>query len=157
MRTLILTLIALFALPAFAAEWGHYDNARFGYGVDIPPGFSALGEADNGDGQVFRSNNGSQTLTVWGANIIDTDFSGDVDQRIAGDKKNGWDITYQATSPKWASWSGSSNGLVLYARAVALCDGTQAAYFALQYSKADIAKLDPVVNRLVNSLKGPNC
>jgi hypothetical protein len=158
MRALILSFFVLLSAPAFAADWSHYDNGRFGYGIDIPPGFSGLGEAGNGDGQVFRSASGRETLAVWAGNILDNDFSGEVNQRIASAQDEGWNITYQATTPRWASYSGAQNGSVLYARAISLCDGAQAAYFTLEYSKLDVVKLDPVVNRLVQSLSGSgNC
>jgi hypothetical protein len=158
MRALILSFFVLLSAPVFAADWSHYDNGRFGYGIDIPPGFSGLGEAGNGDGQVFRSASGRETLTVWAGNIVDTDFSGEVNQRIAAARDDGWNITYQSVTPKWASYSGARNGSVLYARAISLCDGTQAAYFTLEYSKLDMVRLDPAVNRLVQSLGGAgNC
>ena len=55
MRTLFLTLFVLFSIPAHAQDWSRYDNARFGFGVDIPPGFVGAGESENGDGQAFKA------------------------------------------------------------------------------------------------------
>ena len=56
---------------AFPAEsWGRYINARYGYGVDIPAGFSPVHEADNGDGGVSRSADRQSQLSVWGANLL---------------------------------------------------------------------------------------
>ena len=155
MRTLIFLILALATLPASAANWSRYENSRFGYGVDVPPDYAALGESDNGDGQVFKARNGRETLTAWGSYLVDTDFSGEIAQRISDGAAAGWDITYQSITPTWASWSGSRAGSVVYARAIASCRGQQAAFFTLEYSKADIARLDVTVNRLVRSLKGP--
>jgi hypothetical protein len=107
---------------------------------------------------VFKSKSGRETLTVWAGNIVDTDFSGEVNQRIASAQDEGWNITYQSSTPRWASYSGTRSGFVFYTRAIALCDGTQAAYFTFEYSKLDVVKLDPVVERLVQSLGGSgNC
>lgn len=35
-----LALIAALAIPAFAADWERYDNARFGYTIEIPSDFT---------------------------------------------------------------------------------------------------------------------
>jgi hypothetical protein len=44
-------LIFAMTAPAFAAL---YENARFGYSVDVPDDFEWLPEAANGDGRVFK-------------------------------------------------------------------------------------------------------
>ena len=72
MRAATLTLLLVsFATAAPGAEWGWYENARFGYVIDLPPGFVGEGEADNGDGQVFNSADGTQLLRVHGGNALD--------------------------------------------------------------------------------------
>ena len=65
---------------------------------------------------------------------------------------DGWAVTYEATTPSWASFSGMQGKRVLYQRMIALCDGSYAA-FRLEYSTVDMAKMDPVVERLVRTLK----
>jgi hypothetical protein len=158
MRLVLLCLALLFSLPAVAADWSHYDNARFGYGIAIPPGYTGQGEADNGDGEVFLAANGRETLTVWASNIVEGDFESEVAQRMEWAEGDGWQLSYHATNPNWASYSGTRSGSVLYARAVSLCDGSQGAFFTLEYPQADIKKLDAVVDKLVASLKGAgNC
>ena len=54
MRDLICLFAIVLAAPVLASDWGQYDNARFGYRVDVPPGFEWGKEADNGDGRAFR-------------------------------------------------------------------------------------------------------
>lgn len=152
MTRLLLVLLLLLPVPAMAAEWGHYANARFGYGIDVPPGFVAGGEADNGDGQVFRTP--TATLTVFGGNVTATDIESEAVARESFTAADGWSITYRVSTPQGASWSGRRGGRVLYARLVALCGGTQFASFALEYSRADQAAFDPIVTRLVRSLRG---
>ena len=78
---LMLALLMLMATPAIAAGWGHYTNVRFGYAVDVPPGFAGQGESDNSDGQVFKTP--TATLTVFGGNILDGGFEDEVKQRHA--------------------------------------------------------------------------
>lgn len=152
----ILTLIvaaALAASPVLAADWGQYENARFGYEIAVPPDFNGGGEADNGDGQVFTSKDGTQTLRVYGGNILEDDFEREVGRATAYLDGEGWTISYQRTTPSWASYSGSKQGFVLYVRSIALCEGTQYATFEYQYPTKAIADADPVVEKLVRSLR----
>ncbi len=149
---LILALIACLALgPAFADDWGHYANARFGYAIDVPPGFAQGRESDNGDGRPFRD--GASKLKVWGGNLTDADFEAAAATAMRLAEGEGWALTYRSVTPSWTSFSGTQGQRVLYQRMIATCPGQYAA-FRLEYSAVDMAKLDPVVNRLVRSLKG---
>lgn len=148
---LVLALLLLLAAPAMAADWGHYTNVRFGYAIDVPPGFAAQGESDNSDGEVFRAP--TATLTVFGGNILDGDFESEVRTRQAFATGDGWAITYQVSTPQKASFSGRKGARILYARMVALCGGTAFAMFTLEYGRADLERFNPVVDRLVFSLR----
>ncbi|GGF36973.1 hypothetical protein GCM10011321_29980 [Youhaiella tibetensis] len=156
MRFVFAVIALLFLAPAHAAEWGTYANGRYGYVIGIPPDFRGLGESDNGDGQVFRSQDGSKTLTVWGGQLLAGDFLSEMEGRQKSDADQGWGLTYQAATPQWISYSGARNGLVLYARGIARC-GDQYAMFRLEYSKQDIAKMDAVITKLVQTLKAGTC
>ncbi len=149
----ILVIPALAVPPALASEWGHYENARFGYALDVPPDFTGGGEADNGDGQVFTSRDGTQTLRVYGGNILEDDFELEVGRATEYLDGEGWAISYQRTTPSWASYSGSKQGFVVYVRSIALCEGTQFATFEYRYPVKAMSAADPVVERLVRSLK----
>ncbi|MDB5542627.1 MAG: hypothetical protein JWQ89_4354 [Devosia sp.] len=151
MRRLFLLIFALLTAPALAEDWGSYENARFGYMIDVPPGFSWGKEADNGDGRSFRS--GATRLSVWGGNIVEPSFEGQVEAAMGLSAADGWAITYHAVTPSWAGYSGSQAKRILYQRMIALCDGAYAA-FRLEYSAVEIGKLELVVDRLVKSLKG---
>jgi hypothetical protein len=153
MRIVIAVLVvALNAGAASAFEWGHYVNQRFGYSIDIPPEFSAIREADNGDGGTSRSDDKLSELAVWGSNLVERDLSGDFAARLAAAEADGWQVSYRRETATWASWSGSQQGRLFYARAIALCDD-QAAYFLLEYPRARKKSFDPIVQRLVKSLK----
>ena len=151
MRALICFMLIALAAPALAAGWESYGNSRFGYSIEVPPGFEWGKEADNGDGRSFRS--GATKLLVWGGNITEDSF----ESAVAAAKElaigDGWGITYEAVTPSWASFSGTQGQRVLYQRMVVLCGGQYAA-FRLEYSAVDMARLDSVVSRLVQSLKG---
>lgn len=137
--------------PAHAAGWEPYGNARFGYSIEVPPGFTWGKAADNGDGRGFRS--GATRLLVWGGNITEDSFESAVVAAKDHAVGDGWGITYEAVTPSWATYSGTQGQRVLYQRMIALCDGQYAA-FRLEYSAVDIGKLTPVVDRLVQTLKG---
>ena len=153
MRSLILLALFLCSPAALAADWGSYDNARFGYAIAVPPGFSGAGEADNGDGQVFESANGTQSLRVWGGNVVADDFEAEVAASMGYARDDGWDLSYERVTPSWASWSGSRNGIILYARMIALCSASQYAAFQLEYPERDLSAMNPVVERLVGSFR----
>ncbi len=89
MRRLGFIAVALlFALPALADGWGRYINPRYGYHLPLPPGFSAVLEAENSDGGT--SSDGKADLSVWGANLLDTPFADEIAERMASDEADGW-------------------------------------------------------------------
>ncbi|MDC9823183.1 hypothetical protein PRN20_05510 [Devosia sp. ZB163] len=152
MRTLIIAaLILLTPLSALAGDWARYENGRFAYGIDVPAGFTWGRETDNGDGRTFRD--GATRLAVWGANHGEDSFESAAYAAIGLAGGDGWQITYEAVTPSWASFSGTQGKRVLYQRMVALCDGQYAA-FRLEYPATDLARLDPVVDHMVRSLTG---
>lgn len=153
MRLFLALLFVACASPAFAGAWSQYVNARFGYVVDVPPGFAGEGEAVNGDGQVFRSTDGTQLLRVYGGHNIEPSFEASVNAAMNYARDAGWALSYERVTPGWASYSGLRNGMVLYARAIALCGGSQFAAFELEYPERAIKDMHEVVERLVASLR----
>lgn len=146
---LIAGLVPGFAL---AADWSRYVNVRFGYGVDVPPGFSAIREAENSDGGTATNSAGNAVLAVWGANLLDESFASDVGSRIASDGKESWTITYKLVTRSSASWTGMKDGRIFYARAVPKCRD-RAAFARIEYDASVRTMFDPIVSRLARSLK----
>lgn len=153
MRFVLALLICLVPAAAAAADWGRYENARFGYAAAIPPGFEGQGEAENGDGQVFRSRDGTQLLRVYGGNLLDPDFEAAIGRAMGHAEEAGWALSYERVTPSWASYSGTRNGMIFYARAIVLCGGTQYASFEVEYPQRDLAAMNPVIDRLVGGLR----
>lgn len=137
-----------FAAPA--AEWGHYVNERFGVEADVPPGFVAGAPPVNGDGLGFSTP--TARLGIFGSLIVEGDFESEVANRIGWAAGDGWAITYKATTPGWATWSGTRGSRILYVRAIRMCDGAIIGAFELEYSQAERAKFDLIVERLGRSL-----
>lgn len=151
MRILITVLLTVAAGAATAQEWQRFASDRFGFAVDVPPGFSASFVSENGDGRVYHGAEGDHLLALWGAGLNDG-FLPEVEERMAQDAADGWDISYERLTPAWASYSGTLRGNIRYVRAVRLCDD-RAAFFYLEYPSEDKISLDPVVVRLVRSMR----
>lgn len=152
MRILMIAFLALFASVAAAQEWQRFTSERFGFALDVPPGFSVSHVSANGDGRIYHGAGGDHLLVVWGARLEDEGFLSEVRERMAQDDADGWDISYERLTRNWASYSGSRDGEIRYVRAVRLCDD-RAAFFYLEYPREDKEALDPVVVRLVRSMR----
>jgi hypothetical protein len=160
MRFLLIAAIAVGqisapAISARAANWMRYDNARFAYTIDLPPGFSGITEADNGDGGVSMAPNGKAELRVWGSYLVDSDFKSEIAGRVQSDMSDGWAISYDRRMAKAASWSGGKGARVFYTRAMMGCDGATI-YFQLEYDKAALDRYNDIIGRLVKSFR-PAC
>jgi hypothetical protein len=160
MRNFTLALLGFLvaAGTALSADgWTRYLNPRFGYGIDIPSGFSAISESENSDGGTSRSADGEAELAVWGANLLVDTLPSDVQSRIHSSEDDGWQITYSKLTGKWASWSGARDGRIFYARAIQLCLDDQAGYFQLEYPASEREAFDPLVERMVKGFAHTSC
>lgn len=149
--TVVLLVLAVLGAPAFGADWGHYRNERFGLEAEVPPGFLPGDPPANGDGLSFRS--GGASLTIAGSLLIEGAFEAAVRQQIGFDAQEHWAVTDQRVTPSWASWSGVLNGHILYVRAIPICGGAGIGTLRLTYAETDLAAFDPVIDRLVRSLR----
>ncbi|WP_432347238.1 hypothetical protein WMC41_05290 [Shinella yambaruensis] len=145
-------LLLFLALPgaAFAQGWEPYVNARFGFAVEIPPGFTLVQEADNGDGRTYAK--GEARLSIWANHLATGLFREEVDDRRTTYLQEGWDLSYDRQTTGWASLSGTLVDSILYHRIIALCDDA-AASFVLEYPQSMKAEISPFVGRLVKSLR----
>jgi hypothetical protein len=137
---------------ALAAEPQTYVNARFSYAISVPEGYRVSAASENGDGQTMVSRDGTAQLAVWGAHITDGTFQSEIEDRIGWEKDDGWSVSYQRVQPEWASYSGSKGNRIFYTRSIPVCGRAQAAYFRIEYEKADRHLLDPIIKDLVASL-----
>jgi hypothetical protein len=91
-------------------------------------------------------------LQVFSTIIPNGDFSTEANVRVALAKDQGWKISYSKSNSRGISFSGTKQGRIVYVRGVALCNGG-AAFFQMDYSKADMQRYDAMVMRLVRSLR----
>jgi len=152
MRVLSLIIFAVMTVPALAFGWGHYENTRFGYAIDIPPNFEGGRQSGNEDGQMFRWMARAQLLTVWGGNAPGG-FEQETAAMLAKASADGWNISYQATTPTWAHFKAQRGERMLHQRMIALCDGQYAA-FLFDFAMQEVANVEPVIERLERSLRG---
>jgi hypothetical protein len=153
--TLALALVLFAAAPAAAQFWTQYANARFGYSLDIPPGYEAQGESDNGDGQVFFDPATTQTLTVWGGFVLD-DFEAEVRSIISSEEDDAWNITGETVTPSWAEFTALKGMRVLHQRLIAGCDGAAYAAFRLDYLVTDTSKIAEIIEGLEPTFLPPS-
>ena len=157
MRLVIIFCAALIALPAFAQGWDVYRSARFAYRSSIPPGYSGNGESDNGDGQVFDNPGTMQTLTVWGAYMLEESFEAEVAASIGYAEQDGFNISFQTVTPEWASFSGVMGDRQFIRRMILLCDRESTASFTLQFSSREAADIKDVAQRLAQDFRPLGC
>lgn len=153
---LVLTATVAQAEPA----WKHFENARFGFSIDVPSGLIEQPPPENGDGATFLAADQSAELRVWGNYPIDENFRQDARSRLASEKTEGWRITYAAIKSGWHVYSGTKSDRIVYAKGVSSCAGKVALNFRLEYPKAEKLQYDAMVTRLSKSLKssaGSDC
>jgi len=158
MRSLrpILLCLAIVLLPTSllgAEKWQAFGVKQFGFVFDVPPGFVLAQRSDQG--AAFEGRNDA-FLTVWGARLGEASFRAEIEHRMVVARQEGWRLTYKRLAPGWASYSGLKSGQILYVRAIQVCRD-RAALFSITYNRNEKVDYDPVVVRMVRSLKAQHC
>jgi hypothetical protein len=155
---LVLLLMGISAAPALAQYWTQYANSRFGYSLDIPPGYVGQGESDNGDGQAFFEPGTTQTLIVWGGWHVLGDFEEEVRLRLSWAEEDAWNVTSKTVTPDWAEFTAIKGMRMLHQRMISGCGGSAYAAYALDYLVVDTAKIDEIIEGLAPTFQPPsNC
>ena len=107
MRTLIFIAAMLIASTAVAAGdgWQRYENPRFGFGLDIPPGFAAVPATTNTGDQLFKEIGGAGVLTVSGGTVQPGSFNQKWEATKAAYEADGWTLSYEPIAPHWTSFT----------------------------------------------------
>jgi hypothetical protein len=134
-------LCAVATTPGAAAE-GRYANARFGYAICVPEGLVGQGEADNGDGQRFVSDDGAELLVYGAFNALDETLASRREATVARLGPS----TYRAGGRDWFVVSGRAEDRVYYVRA-ALRGGVFST-MELTYPAAAAPRWDALAGRL---------
>jgi hypothetical protein len=133
-----------------------YVNARFGYEIAYPTGvLRPQKEAENGDGRVFLSKNGTAELRVWGqynalTKTLKEKYQEDLDEYGSG-------VTYKSIKSRSYVISGIKGGKIFYKKTILKGDGGDSGdtyyMFTMTYQKSDKVKYDPIVERIAGSFR----
>lgn len=159
MRCFVLVLLLALINPALAQYWQSYANAAYGYAIDIPPGYEHFADSADGNGAIFMLDGRFQELTVWGARLGASPeaFGTAVTARQGEDEAAGWNVSYQALTPDWATWSARRDDFVLYQRMILLCDRQSYAAVRSVYPMQDLYDMHGVIEGIVRSFQASAC
>jgi len=151
--------IASLLVSMMASAWAHEDWQRFrleqfGFSFEAPPGFELDGNASPAS-LTFTGPNGAR-LAVGGAALDGQRFRPLIEGHLEQDRAEGLDVTYRRFTPQWVSYSGFIGGDIRYVRAIRVCDD-RVAIFVVDYDRGEKRAYDPVVTRMVRSLREDGC
>lgn len=118
---IVILLLAVATLATAAAQPLHrYTNVKYGYSTCYPAGqFRPQGVSDAGDGQVFKAKDGAE-LRVWGRYATDdkpaAEFAADIAQNEKDLTGKGGLVTYRASRPGWAVFSGTAGSRIFWSK-----------------------------------------
>lgn len=154
-RLVLLFTIGVCTAASVAAQeqWATYSNARFGTTADYPVSLLSLRDLtpDNGDGQVFHTEDRRARLTIWGARNAE----GDSAQSYLGKYGTQDAVSYRRVTARYYVVSGTRESDIFYERCnfSAKPDGIIDC-LNVTYPAQDKAAWDPIVARLSESLRG---
>jgi hypothetical protein len=151
-RWLALLLFAASLSTAVAAEtYRPYANERFGATADVPASWRADPPPANGDGLIFRSPDGSASLTVSGSlNIADNVQEALRDQ---GTPNDGEAVTYRKSGKRDVTLSGAKGDKIFYRKSILVCGERIWNSIHLEYPSRDKKAYDALVTHVVRSLR----
>lgn len=151
MRNTVLATIALSVLAgtAAAADWEHYQNARFRFTIEVPAEFVAKPAPDNGDGQKWTTPDGYAEMMAYGS--LGTRFES---ERAAARSDKA--ATYFAAGKNWFVTSGLRDRTIFYAKSIRGCDGAIIT-FRFEYPALRKISYDGLIKRMGQSLKRLPC
>src|SRR5262249_34542702 len=141
----------LLPAPAQTPAYHTYSNARFAYSISYPANLLApQGEAENGDGQAFRSKDGGAEMRVWGQYNVNNETL-----RVAFDKavsEWGKGVSYKVMRPGWFVVTALVDGKIHYRKTMLRRDVFKT--FEIEYHESQKATYDPVTARVSKSFVG---
>ncbi|HEV7254036.1 MAG TPA: hypothetical protein VGN97_13195 [Mesorhizobium sp.] len=151
--------VATLLLWLMGAAWAQEDWRRFrleqlGFSFEAPPSFELDGNA-RPESLTFSGPNGAR-LSVGGAVLDGQGFRPLIEAHLEQDRQEGLDVTYRRFTPQWVSYSGFIGDAIRYVRSIRVC-GDRVAIFVVDYDRAEKRAYDPVVTRMVRSLRQDGC
>jgi hypothetical protein len=136
------------AVPAQRTVYKTYTNARYNYSISYPSNLLVpQGEADNGDGQAFRSRDGSAEMRVYGSQ----NMGGGLEEAYA-EAQAGKNVTYKTFTRNWFVVSGYNNGKIFYQKTMFKDNVLKT--FTIEYDEAQKSTYNAVTTRIARSFNG---
>jgi hypothetical protein len=154
-RGLALALSMASVSQADADDWKAYTLPQLGFTFEAPSGFVLTPNNGSTNRLTFDGPNGAY-LAVGGGSPAEQGFVSSVEEQMRQDEQDGWHLTYRRITPRWASYSGIRDGQIRYARAILVC-GARVTVFVVDYDQDEKVAYDPVVTRMVRSMKERGC
>jgi len=153
-----LAAVVAATLPAHAASWRIYHNARFGTIADVPArGFAAQPRSQNGDGQAWVSDDGRGQILVFGDLIVTSDTVAAYRRETLGyARDDGLDVVYSAAKKNWFVYSGFLDGDIVYEKVVVTtgCDPMIGNHVYFRYPASQKKRYDAIVRHMASHLAG---
>lgn len=141
------------SLASAQGAYRTYSNARFKYSISYPAVLIPQGEADNGDGQVFRSNDGKAEMRVFGRyNVQNETLRSAFNSAVAGEDSTGREVTYKLVKGNFYVVSGRQNGKIFYEKT--MLKGDTFKTFMIEYDEDARATYDSITSRIARSFVG---
>lgn len=134
---------------AFAADWEHYQNARFRFALDVPAGFTAKPAPDNGDGQKWTTPDGYAELIAYGS------FASSISEEKTAAKSDPAS-RYFASGKEWFVTSGIRDRTLFYTKSIEGCDDAVIT-FRFEYPALRKISYDGLIKRIGKSLHSLPC
>lgn len=131
-----------------------YANARFNYSISYPVGIlTPQGEAANGDGQAFVSNDGQTRMLVYGHNQLDGESLSKAFQGAQhGDADRPRVVTYKVLKANFYVVTGTDDGKIFYEKTM-LKNGVFKT-FSIEYPTSQKATFDTITAKVAASFVG---
>jgi hypothetical protein len=128
-----------------------YTNTRFSYSISYPANLLIpQGEAENGDGQTFRAQDGRAEMRVWGQNNVNSETLRTSFTRTVNEWGDG--VSYKVIKGDWFVVTALVNKKVNYQKTM-LRRGVFKT-LQIEYDATQRATFDPVAARISKSFVG---
>lgn len=125
-----------------------YTNARYHYSISYPSNLLVpQGEPDNGDGQAFRSRDGSAEMRVYGSQDLG---GGLMEAYRAAQQERA--VTYKTMKGNWFVVSGRDGRKIFYQKT--MIRGGELKTFLIEYDESQRSTYDAVAARVARSFVG---
>ena len=146
-------LAAIYQAAPAAQEYNYrtYTNARFKYSISYPADLLIpQGEAENGDGQVFREQHGSTEMRVYGGyNALNETLRGRFEELTRKWEKG---VTYKVLRQDWFVVSALVNGRIHYQKTVLRGDTFKT--FEIEYDAVRGNTYNAITDHIAKSFRG---